>query len=370
MSKDKIILSEKINKKVLHISHNDLDGAGCVLVSKRIFTNVNYININTGEELERTIDSLLCDTFEINGNTITHKDIFENYDYMLITDFCPSKDLVNELFFLFGKKCYIIDHHTTNKYILSEINERYKSNVIIKEENPNGKKNCGTNLLFSFLKQKFNFELTYADGRFKEYIKAIRYWDTWMWTDDNFTRSLDLSYVFKNKDNIVTFIEEKSKMFDDCVKNEEIPFDFFTYKEKEIIKRESENLKVQMEDLIIIKKYKYVTLKELKETFLIDENNYKKYLDKRSGKYKISIALIYNDYDKQPISALSYFLFNESDLKRTEILMFIDMNNLSISFRGRNKGNIRVDKLAKLNGGGGHIYASGCPSFNSNFFMK
>jgi len=82
-----------MNKKVLHATHRDLDGAVCGIILRKYFPNSNiiagsYRNIN--------------DKFE--------KAIKENYDLIFITDISINEERFRK-FLTSNKKIHFIDHH-------------------------------------------------------------------------------------------------------------------------------------------------------------------------------------------------------------------------------------------------------------------
>lgn len=95
--------------KLFHLSHTDLDGYGCQLVTKNIFNNIEFLNANYGDEVSVRIEYILKNL---------NKDI-ENF--ILITDLNltleESKFLDEEIKKLkddgYKIKLQLLDHHAS-----------------------------------------------------------------------------------------------------------------------------------------------------------------------------------------------------------------------------------------------------------------
>ena len=70
-----------------HISHTDLDGYGCQLISKKIFPNGKYYNANYGLEVKTNIDTVL--QYELqssNSFLLIHLYFYSCHSFLLITN--------------------------------------------------------------------------------------------------------------------------------------------------------------------------------------------------------------------------------------------------------------------------------------------
>ncbi len=54
---------KKKRQKVYHLSHTDLDGYSCQLITKRCFDDIVYYNSNYGSEIDSCIDQILRDIY-------------------------------------------------------------------------------------------------------------------------------------------------------------------------------------------------------------------------------------------------------------------------------------------------------------------
>lgn len=107
-----------MNKLILHISHNDLDGVTCGALTKRFLKDVDNIFCNYGE-----IDDILE---EIS---------LRKYDQILITDMSPGKA---GLKFILGEiEVLLIDHHESSswmKEIVPAVHDISKSATLLTYE--------------------------------------------------------------------------------------------------------------------------------------------------------------------------------------------------------------------------------------------
>lgn len=80
---------------ILHITHNDMDGAGCAILVKKCFENVHTAYLNYHE-----VDEYI-------------KENYRMYDRIIISDVTPSIGTIETL----KNKCnlFVIDHHKTSE---------------------------------------------------------------------------------------------------------------------------------------------------------------------------------------------------------------------------------------------------------------
>ncbi len=82
---------------ILHITHNDLDGAGCAILVKKCFEMVNTAYLNYDE-----VDSYL-------------EENYKTYDKIIITDVTPSKAKIEKL--KNKMNLTLIDHHKSTEVL-------------------------------------------------------------------------------------------------------------------------------------------------------------------------------------------------------------------------------------------------------------
>ncbi|MEX3625156.1 DHH family phosphoesterase [Viridibacillus arvi] len=188
--------------KAMTFSHNDLDGAGCGIVTKLAYPSA---------------DIVYCGYHNIDEKVtkfITDKE-YEKYDLVFITDISVNKEveeLINSTTEL-RQKIKLFDHHATAMHL----NQNEWAFV-----SPNGfnGKNSGTNMLYEFLKMDGFFKNEIYRDALEVFVEKIRRYDTWEWKeiyDDIEASSLnDLFWLYGlNKFN-KTFINRLLKL-DICI---------------------------------------------------------------------------------------------------------------------------------------------------------
>ncbi|WP_419673361.1 hypothetical protein [Aliarcobacter butzleri] len=102
--------------KLFHISHTDLDGYGCQLVTNEFFKDAIFYNANYGLEVKLSIKKVLDDI----KNYKEEKILFIISDLNLTLQ--ESEELDNEINILindgFNIKLQLLDHHITGKKVL------------------------------------------------------------------------------------------------------------------------------------------------------------------------------------------------------------------------------------------------------------
>jgi hypothetical protein len=102
------------NDRILSISHNDLDGAGCGILLGAIFPNITYVN---------------CSYYDIDKELQATNPV--DYDFIFVTDIFPNDQKSLEKF----DNLILIDHHQTaenrpeNKWY---VNKKYSATYLTK----------------------------------------------------------------------------------------------------------------------------------------------------------------------------------------------------------------------------------------------
>lgn len=153
--------------KIIHITHTDLDGAGCVLLAKQTFANesYNYFIANYGDYLDRvfTNEVIKC-VYDI--------------DLVLFTDISPTVDQIKYLDSK-GIIYQVIDHHDTARELHNG------QNIIVHESSISG--TLGTYLwLTEMFKSTFSPEL-------ERLVYVINIWDTYQEDSPDFEGARDLA---------------------------------------------------------------------------------------------------------------------------------------------------------------------------------
>ncbi|RUM67530.1 MAG: 3'-to-5' oligoribonuclease B [Sulfurospirillum sp.] len=314
-----------MSKKVFHLSHTDLDGYSCQLITKRCFENIRFYNSNYGSEIRVRIDQMI--------NDIQTEGADENL--LLITDLNLTMSDAKYLVKLAQEGSHniellLLDHHKTGADCANEY-DWYQLDV----------KRCATKITYDWFLQK-GFDI----DDLKEYVDVVNAIDIWLKDQDQF----ELGKVFMK---IVSSSREVNRvMFDK--ENSKYIF-YLLQKAKEYIKKDNPHIWLD-NDIHSIKKGFFKkdeddTLDNLVSNFIVDMLTQKRdeftiYYDKYKGilTYSIgNVSIIGND-----------FLVKNSDFD-----FFMDINGRgNISFRANDKAD--VSKISKdVFGGGGHANASG-----------
>ncbi|KAA0259021.1 phosphoesterase [Deferribacter autotrophicus] len=141
---------------ILHITHNDLDGAGCGILVKKTLPDVVTYYLNYDE-----VDEFL-------------KNNYVNFDKIIITDVAPSKDIFDLIYR--EKDVLLIDHHKTTLHFRD-----YKGVIHSLDK-------CATFLTYEWL-LKEGFEI----NEYEDFVKVVNDYDIWILED---SRSLELNMLF------------------------------------------------------------------------------------------------------------------------------------------------------------------------------
>ena len=350
-----------IKKKALIISHDDLDGAGCVIVGKRFFKEVDYYKSNL-YDLDSIIRKLL------DSRT------FDNYDLIFFTDLCPSNESIKELCKRGNTKVLnkltIIDHHESNinrvNKNLEEFPSKLKDHLYLSvNDEEDGELTCGTKLFLDYLLEYTPLKLTRGDAYFKKLIKAIRYWDTFLWTKYDYKRAVELNFIFKDSKYDV-FIRD---VFTECKKGyefEEEPFTFFNESEKKCIENHWDEVDDALDRATLCERMLICSDDKFFQKYFVDKESTNKDILKFFKKEKIRglRVLLCATINPKYISLMSHFLFKS--FEKCDIIIFVDLEYLSFSYRARSNSGVRVNGIAELFNGGGHKLSSGSPIFDTS----
>lgn len=181
----------------LHISHNDLDGIGCTVLTKAAFGSVDVIHTTHNH-----IDQVVLDNYE-------------NYQRVIISDIVPSGKVLSIV--CAETECTVVDHHATTEQYVGEVHEVVYDNTV-----------CATKLTYQWLTG-----LGYDLGKYEYMVELINDYDLWILKHED---SLRMNFLL----NVVGI----NRMFDLL---RERPFDGFTDLENGIIQTESERMETYLQ---------------------------------------------------------------------------------------------------------------------------
>ncbi|NLK66259.1 MAG: 3'-to-5' oligoribonuclease B [Campylobacteraceae bacterium] len=308
--------------RVYHLSHTDLDGYGCQVVTKHYFKNVEFFNSNYGREIEAKFDEI-----------ISLIDSRDEKSLVLVTDLnltlgqCEKfETALNER----DSKILLLDHHQTGLECAKNFGWYLLDNS-----------RCATKITYDFFSKAYG-----SDEKLSKFVDVVNAVDIWIKEDANF----EMGKVCMG---IVSGAKEINKIMFDETSREYI---FHLLKEAESYFYEDGG-HIKLDD----------TLHQLKKGYFLDGNDdtlsnlvsnfvVKKLSDERE-KFEI------NYLDKKGV--LTYNIGNTSVIgndflvANPDIDFFIDATSRkTMSFRAN--GKVDVSQMAKhLIGGGGHVNASG-----------
>ncbi|WP_428026354.1 DHH family phosphoesterase [Arcobacter sp.] len=322
---------------LFHISHTDLDGYGCQLLTKELFSQNYCLNANYGIEVKQSIIHFLD---IIKSEEIKEEILFLITDVNLTT--AEAKYLDHEIKKLnedgYKIKIQLLDHHSTGQSCANKYDWYFLDTS-----------RCATKITFDYLVKEYNAFQEEFYSWLEPLVNAINAIDIWI---EEESKNFEFGKVLLSM--ISNVREINNVLFAD--KNR----DFRIYLLKEAahyLALDDGNIKLDNE------------IHKLKKEFLkLDEND--DTIDNLSAKYLVNSITTIKDkltityQDKKGV--LTYTLGSISIpanafLKANKDFdFFIDISKRgNASFRA--DGNLDVGVLAqKLANGGGHPNASGC----------
>lgn len=159
----------KKNSRILHITHTDLDGAGCAVLTNLMYDYVDFAFVEAGEAA-----NYLTTLLKSGGA--------DNYDFLLMTDLsfsstdCELIELIEEVA---PNKFFIIDHHKTALSL-----NAYEWALVANEGD---KVPCATSLLADVLGVE--------DTRVRDFVELVRSYDVWDWVKTGNIAAVDLDMI-------------------------------------------------------------------------------------------------------------------------------------------------------------------------------
>ena len=275
--------------KVKIFSHkSDPDGIGSVIVVSLAYQNTSFEVFPNNRELDERLVEFL-----------SNKE-YLNYDKIYIADLCPNNVLLKKMASLTSNPFVVYDHHLTS----SKETESYP---FVHIEASSGQ--CATSLLYQDLKGKFD------NDTLNTLVYLTRMHDTWLWKEENVTKSLDLESIYHYLGAYGYYYYFRDK----CLKNDNV---FFNKEEERWLiyqnKEEQEKIKDILNRLVV------------------------KQVD------GLTFATVYGPYLLRNLVADS--LRDRED--NIDILIYLTPDNETISFRSIS--GVPVNDLAEELGGGGH----------------
>jgi len=325
--------------KLYHLSHIDLDGYGCQLITKEYFKDINFYNSNYGNEISQKIEQIILDIENDDKNTAL----------VLITDLNLTLQQASYL----DKKLkesekdielLLLDHHKTGL----ECSQKFQWYKL-------DEKRCATKITYDYFSKKF-----YPNDRLKKFSDVTNAIDIWLSNDKYFELGkVCLKLVSDAKEvNRVMFPKENNEYIFSMLENS------YEYYDKSGANIALDNALHKIKKKFFKGFNKDDTLDNLVSKYVVELLTNKK--DEMSINYKGAKGIL--TYSIANVSVIGNdFLLNNPDFD-----FFLNINaRRNVSLRGN--GKVDVSIMAKeLFEGGGHANASGgiLKSFKDSFLYE
>lgn len=317
--------------RVFHISHTDLDGYSCQLLTSEVFPNIVFYNANYGLEVKLSIEKVLNDIQEFKNEEIL----------ILISDLnlTPQEalDLDKNIASLnsdgFNITLQLLDHHITGKKSAEAFSWYFLDD-----------KRSATRIVYDYLIEKYSANITH----YEKLVNAVNAVDIWL---EHEKKNFEFGKVLMSM--IIKVREVNSILFASLNRD----FKLHLLK-KSIAYLDLEDGNIKLDNDVHFLKKEFLKLDENDDTI---DNLSAKYLVKSLEDIKEDLTIIY----KGQKGLLTYCLGSISIPANTFLKansdydFFLDVNKKgNISLRAA--GKLDVSLLAsKLGNGGGHVNASG-----------
>ena len=321
--------------KLFHISHTDLDGYGCQLITKEYFKEGFFYNANYGLEVKLSIKKVLEQVLEYKEDEIL----------ILISDlnltFQEAKDLDNDVDKLLKNgykiKLQLLDHHISGKKSAETFPWYYLDD-----------KRCATKIVYDYMFEEYEgFDCNTSDW-LKPLVDAINAVDIWL---ENEVKNFEFGKVLMSM--IIKVREINNILFADLNR------DFRCYLLKQAAKYLDEvDGHIKLDNDVHFMKKDFLKLSNKDDTL---DNLSATYLVKTLVDVKDDLTVIYKGHKGLLTYCLGSISIPANAFLRAnpEYDFFIDINKKgNASFRADGKVDVSL-MAAKLANGGGHINASG-----------
>ncbi len=322
--------------KLFHISHTDLDGYGCQLITNEYFKDSFFYNANYGQEVKLCIDKAIRDLENFKDEEI----LFLISDLNLTPQ--ESKDLDTQINLLLDNgykiKLQLLDHHISGAKSAKDFCWYFLDS-----------NRSATKIVYDYMNEEFSAFDIDTKSWLEPLVNSINAVDIWL---ENETKNFEFGKVLMS---MITKVKEINNiLFPDLTRT----FKFYLLKEaSKFIDEKDAHIKLDNE-IHFIKK-EFLKLNEKDDTL---DNLSATYLVKTLEDVKEELTVIY----KGQKGLLTYCLgsisipanaFLKANL---DYDFFIDINKKgNASFRANGKMDVSL-MASKLANGGGHVNASGC----------
>ena len=321
--------------KLFHISHTDLDGYGCQLITKKVFPEALFYNANYGLEVKLFLKDAL-DKIEL--------EVKDTEIFLLITDLNLTPDEAKKLDRDIKRlnenghniKLQLLDHHGSGQKSADKYDWYYLDTS-----------RSATKITYDYFCENYSEFKGLCEENFEQLINAINAVDIWLDEDKLFEfGKVCLTMISKSR-------EINNLLFD--LQSRDYKFYLLT-QAMQFISQENGNIK--LDEKVYYLKKEYLNLSDTDNTM---DNLSSLYLVKSLENKKDDLTVYYKEYK----GLLTYTLggisipANAFLKANPDYDFFLDIGRRGhAGFRANN--NLDVSILAQnLAGGGGHPNASG-----------
>lgn len=330
-------------KKIINITHNDLDGVGCsIVLATMLHCNIEsyYCGYHDIEDVLREVFAKLDDS--VKAIYITDISMREG---------SKSYDKITEINKTYGYNFIrMIDHHATSKFV-----NKYAWATSYELGHISKKKECATYQLFRLLKKE---GYSYSES-LEKFVELVNLWDTWRWVTDY---SVDAPYIEASQLNMVYSIYGRSKFFTTYISKIDNNSSMFEYPEQIVILCKEHEIKRDISNKdreLIVVDFTYHYKKSL-DTFVKSylANNHitdKNYLLKPNYRKQFKVGVVFTTQNVSDVGNGLADLHPELDF-----IMLVSLPN-TVSFRSKKELEVPLGIVAKyITGmGGGHPQSAG-----------
>jgi uncharacterized protein len=322
--------------KLFHISHTDLDGYGCQLITKEYFKEGFFYNANYGLEVKLSIKKVLEQLLEYKEEEIL----------ILISDlnltFQEAKDLDSDINKLtkdgYKIKLQLLDHHISGKKSAETFSWYYLDD-----------KRCATKIVYDYMFEEYEGFDSEVSSWLNPLVNAINAVDIWL---EHEIKNFEFGKVLMS---MITKVREINNILFADLNRE---FRFYLLKEAAKYIDEIDG-HIKLDNDVHFMKKDFLKLNDKDDTL---DNLSATYLVKTLENVKDDLTVTYKGHKGLLTYCLGSISIPANAFLRAnpEYDFFIDINKKgNASFRADGKVDVAL-MATKLANGGGHVNASGC----------
>ncbi len=322
--------------KLFHISHTDLDGYGCQLITKEYFKEAFFYNANYGLEVKLSIKKVLEQLLEYKEEEIL----------ILISDlnltFQEAKDLDSDINKLtndgYKIKLQLLDHHISGKKSAETFSWYYLDD-----------KRCATKIVYDYIFEEYEGFDSTVSSWLNPLVNAINAVDIWL---EHEIKNFEFGKVLMS---MITKVREINNILFADLNRE---FRFYLLKEAAKYINEIDG-HIKLDNDVHFMKKDFLKLNDKDDTL---DNLSATYLVKTLEDVKDDLTVIYKGHKGLLTYCLGSISIPANAFLRAnpQYDFFIDINKKgNASFRADGKVDVAL-MATKLANGGGHVNASGC----------